>query len=180
VAPAIIDWIPNMHLWQKVRVRELELYPCRDPKGQTVPAVPYAQGTPCRLTWTGAYPVGIGSTAPLPLQNSVVMSHKTLQPGAHGRGRMFMPPCTAGDTSATRLSTTAQNDMLEDHITFLQALAYDGTSGGSPVKVRPIVTGAPFTNYGVIKTVRVGNIIDTQRRRRNRLQETYVSDPVTY
>lgn len=178
VAPALIDWIPNMHLWQKVRLRRATLLPCVAPNGKGVPAPPYAAATPCTLEWTSAYPVGIGSTAPLPLQASMVLSHSTPQVGAHGRGRMFMPAATTGDTSATRWSSTAISDCLEDHVTFLQALTWAGSGGGPAPQTRPIVTGKPFQSYGAITRVRIGNQIDTQRRRRNRLVETYSEAPV--
>ena len=177
VAPAVIDWIPNMHLWQKVRVRALEIYPVGAPNGRTVPAPGQTQGSPVRLDWTGSYPTGIGSTAPLPLQDSMCLSHDSLVTGAHGRGRMYMPSATTGDTSATRWSTTAVSDCLADHVTFLQALTWDS---GTPIgtHVRPIVAGKPYVKYGAITKVKIGNIPDTQRRRRNRLVETYSSADV--
>ena len=177
-APAVIDWIPNMHLWQKVRVRALELYAVTSPSGKSAKPPGQLQGSPCRLTWTGNYPVGIGSTAPLPLQDSMCISHDSLVTGAHGRGRMYMPPATTGDTSATRWSTTAVNDCLEDHVTFLQALTYTSTPPTAGFNTAPIVTGKPFVNYGRIKKVKIGNVPDTQRRRRNRLVETYAEADV--
>ncbi len=178
VAPALIDWIPNMHLWQKVRLRRASLLPCGSPNGKGVPAPPYAVATPCVLEWTGNYPVGVGSTAPLPLQASMVLSHSTPQVGSAGRGRMFMPAATSGDTSATRWSSTAINDCMADHVTFLQALTWAGAGSSIAPHVRPIVTGGNFVNYGAITRVRIGNQIDTQRRRRNRLVETYTEAPV--
>lgn len=179
VAPALIDWVPNMHFWQKVRLRSVQLLPIGSPSGNAVPALPYSVGTPCTLEWTSAYPVGIGSTAPLPLQNSVVISHRTQQVGSAGRGRMFLPVCTSGDTSATRLSNTAIADMLVDHVTFLQALTWTA-SGLDPNRAHtaPIVTGGLFREYARINKIRIGNVIDTQRRRRNRLVETYSEAPV--
>jgi hypothetical protein len=42
------------------------------------------------------------------------------------------------------------------------------------------VTGAPYEDYGIVNQVRVGSVVDTQRRRRNRLTETYSSTNVTY
>ena len=171
VAPAVVDWIPNMHLWQKVRVRALELYAVGSPNGRSIPAPSQSQGSPVRLEWTGNYPMGIGSTAPLPLQDSMCITHDSLVTGAHGRGRMYMPPATSSDTSATRWSTTAVNDCVEDHVTFLQALTGNDLAG--TFYWAPIVAGKPYVKFGRIKRIRIGNVPDTQRRRRNRLVETY-------
>jgi len=46
--------------------------------------------------------------------------------------------------------------------------------------VKPIVTGAPWTHYGVITSVNVGNVADSQRRRRRQLVEARTSLDVTY
>lgn len=40
------------------------------------------------------------------------------------------------------------------------------------------VIGAPWTAYGMINSVRVGDRVDTQRRRRYQVEETYVSGSV--
>jgi hypothetical protein len=61
----------------------------------------------------------------------------------------------------------------------MEALAFTGAGPGG-AHVRPIVTGKPWDKYGVVTTVRVGSIVDTQRRRRNRLTEVYTSGNPSY
>lgn len=177
-APAVAAWIIAARVSNQVRVRELELAVIGAPTGNQVPAPPYATGTPCRLTYTSAYPVGAISGTQLPPQNSVCVSHRTQQIGPRGRGRMFLPSGASTMLSGAKLSTTERQNIADGQEAFLEALAYDGVT--SSATVRPIVTGSPWTNYAVINAVRVGDVIDTQRRRRNRATETYVQEPVTY
>jgi len=79
--------------------------------------------------------------------------------------------------SGARLATTPQADILDAHVTFLESI---GVQVSDDVNVRPIVTGKPYVDYAVVTQVQVGNVIDTQRRRRNRLTEVRVSDSVSY
>lgn len=177
VAPAVAAWMPQTQCSNQVRVRSLELSVCGAPSGNQVPAPPYAVGTPCRLEYTSSYPLGNSSSTQLPPQNSVVVSHRTQQIGSHGRGRMFLPAHTSAALSGAKLSSATVDDIVEGQQALLAAL---GVEVSDDVNVRPIVTGAPYVNYAVINSVRVGNVMDTQRRRRNRLTETYTSGAVTY
>lgn len=179
VAPAVIDWMAALNLSNQVRVRTLKLMPCDSPNGAGVPAPPYATGSPCTLEWTSSYPTGGASGTQLPPQNSVVVSHRGAQVGARGRGRMFLPTITSSALSGAKLAATPQGEIRDAHIAFLEALALSPLSP-TAAHVRPIITGKPFTEYSVINQVRVGNVVDTQRRRRNALTETYVSDSVSY
>jgi hypothetical protein len=179
-APAVAAWMLRTALSEKCRVRSLKLSPIGAPTGHLVPAVPYSVGTPCTLTWTGAYPVGTNGADILPLQNAVVASHRTAQPGRQGRGRAFLPgPTTSMLGSDGHLSTVRQTDWLNAQVALLEGLAYSAGGAIDP-HVRPVVTGGNWTKYGVISQVRVGNVMDTQRRRRRALTETYVVDSPSY
>jgi hypothetical protein len=112
----------------------------------------------------------------LPPQNSIAVSWRTQQIGSRGRGRIFLPSSTSGSLSQGHVSSGAASDITAAAVTFLEALAFTSSSWN----VIPIVTGKPFVGYGVINQVRVGSIMDTQRRRRNRLTEVYTSTNVTY
>ena len=72
------------------------------------------------------------------------------------------------------MSSTGQTDFVNLQVALLQALTYSGVGMGSP-QTAPVVTGKPFVNYARVTEVRVGNVPDTQRRRRRSLPETYVS-----
>lgn len=116
----------------------------------------------------------------LPPQLSVGVSWQTPVIGRRGRGRIYLPSNASSQlTSAGRLDTTPQGNSRDQAITLLEGLAYAAT-GPSDAHVKPIVTGDPWTDYGVITSVRVGDILDTQRRRRDQLAEVYVSDVVSY
>jgi hypothetical protein len=178
-APAWTDFLAASYCSNQVRLRSLKLSPIIGPSGKVEPAPPYAQGTPMTLEWTSAYPTGGGSSTQLPPQDSIAVSWQTQQVGAHGKGRIFLPSATSAALSGAHVATTPQSDITAAGVAFLEALSYSATSPYD-INVRPIVTGKPWAKYGVISQVRVGSIVDTQRRRRNRLTEVYTSAPVTY
>lgn len=179
-APAFTTWLGSISgMSSHTRIRSLKLAPIGT-DGREIPAPPYATGSPCLLTWTSSYPVGSNSGNHLPLQVSAVASHRTSQTGRPGRGRMYLPSLntgviqTDGKFDSTWTSSTAghQKDLLE--------ALYVNAGGLGSMIVTPIVTGSGYTRYGVINQVRVGDVPDTQRRRRRSLPETYASVSVTY
>lgn len=176
--PAIEHWMLYANLNNQVRLRWISLAPIGAPSGNMVPAPGYAAGSPCLLEYTSGYPVGNLSGTQLPPQNSVVVSHRTLQVGPRGRGRMFMPSSSSSILSGARVATTPATEIAAEQALLLESLATD--SGVSTPDIRPIVTGSPWLNYAVINNVQVGNVMDSQRRRRNALTETVVSDSVSY
>jgi len=178
-APAFASWIGAGPMSNYARLRQLKLFPIGAPSGRAVPAPPYAQGTPCLLTWTANYPTGATGSSVSPLQIAMVASHRTAQIGRKGRGRMFIPAvnpnqldAATGQFTAARVTAavTAQQALL-------QALTVSPTLPDD-AHTHAIVTGAPFVSYAKIDTVRVGNVPDTQRRRRRSLVETYTDLPV--
>lgn len=171
--PAVASFILNAGLSNQVRVRRLRLWPIGSPLGRAVPAVPYAQGTPCELEWNSSYPIGNQSSTQLPPQNSAVVSLRTLQIGAAGRGRMFLPSMTSAALSGAKIATTPQSDLADAAQTFMQDLEVSL----APFVV-PIVTGGNYTKYARVKGIRVGNVMDTQRRRRNKIAEVYAERTV--
>lgn len=148
--------------------------------GREVPPPGQTQGTPMTLTWTSSSPAGLNGGDLLPIQNALVASHRTHVTGRRGRGRMFIPGFTASIVNHQgEMTSTSTDNTRAAQIALLEALALD-VGGLVSVSVRPVVTGLPFTNYGVIDEVRVGNVMDTQRRRRGSLVETYSIGAVTY
>lgn len=179
-APAVIAWMGRSALSTKCRVRQLKLSPIGSPSGRLVPAPPYATGTPCVLDWTSAYPTGSNAADLLPLQNAIVASHRTAQIGRTGRGRAFLPgPTTSVMSTDGHLTTGLCNDWRDAEVALLQGLKLSPTIPGDP-HIRPAVIGGNFSKYAVINQVRVGNVMDTQRRRRRSIAETFSTAPVTY
>lgn len=179
-APAVIAWLGQNGISLRTVVQYLKLYPIGSPLGRAIAAPGYSQGTPALLTFTGTLPTGGGSNAMLPPQDSVVVSHRTRQTGRKGRGRMYLPPSEPSILDADgKVQNSFTAAMAAAQVTLLEGLAFTG-SGPDIWHVRPVVTGKPFTDYGVIFDVACGNIVDTQRRRRNRLTEIYAEAPVSY
>lgn len=174
--PAAEDWIGQNAISSAARLESLKWYPV-GPGGVIVPAPPYAQGTPAILTYTSGFPQGGGSGSVLPLSDAVVVSHRTLQPGRSGRGRMFLPAITNGSSVIKNDGTLADGApaaIVAAQKTFLEAVA----KHDSQPRWWPVITGGDFTKYAIIKEVRCGNIVDNQRRRRNALNETYAVDSI--
>ena len=134
-------------------------------------------GRSCTATATTPAAGDVGGDT-LPLQNSVVISTRTLVIGRRGRGRWYMPCLTTNSLGAHgRLTSTATGNQLASAKAFLEGLAFASVAAGDP-HVKAIVTGKPYTEYGVITGVQVGDVVDTQRRRRRQLVEVRVSDTV--
>ena len=121
---------------------------------------------------------GTDSGALLPLQDSVCVSLRTPVIGPRGRGRFFLPPVSTSIMGTYgHIDPSWQGDVVTNAKAFLEGLTYSGTGSGD-AHVHTIVTGAPWTHYGAVTTVEVGDIMDTQRRRRNAMTETYLQDSV--
>lgn len=116
----------------------------------------------------------------LPPQTAIVGSWRTRRPGPKGRGRIYLPATTeSGTDSDGRMQGTMQGDAADALQAFLEALTVE-TAFPTGSHVRPIVTGDPWTQYAVITSLDVGNIFDTQRRRRRSLVETRTSRSPSY
>jgi len=179
VAPAITTFMAYAHLSNQVRLRTIKCYPDGAPTGKSVPAPSQAQGSPILLTYTSAYPTGGESGTQLPPQDSIAVSTRTNRVGRRGHGRFYLPSATSASLSQGKVSSGAQADILAAAQTFLHDVSYSHVVIPF-IQVRPIVTGAPYDAYGIVEQVRVGTIMDTQRRRRDRLVESYASGAVSY
>lgn len=179
VAPSLDTWLATSGVSDEIRLDWAKLFAIGD-NGRAYPAPPYSQGTPCMLDWTSAYPTGDDGANLLPLQNSVAVSHRSNQTGRKGRGRMFRAGISANANDGVGvIGSTYVGNFLSAQVALLEGLSYTGV-GGSAAHVRPAVIGAPWTNYGMITQVRVGNRMDTQRRRRDQVVETYSSATPSY
>jgi len=116
---------------------------------------------------------GVNAGGLLPIQNSVVLSLRTPNTTRRGRGRIYLPGPTASIlggsdgliTTVIRGNiATAGKDLLNDLKT--------GTFGVDAV-LRPVVIGSPYSTYFRVTQVKVGNVVDSQRRRRRNLTEAY-------
>lgn len=106
----------------------------------------------------------------LPPQCAIVVSLRTPTAGARGRGRMYLPgPGTESLTDNGRLQGSVRDALAARMVDFI---------GNVNSLLTPQVVGVASNVGGFITTVTavaVGDVVDTQRRRRDALPEGYVT-----
>jgi hypothetical protein len=122
------------------------------------------------------------STATKTPQDAMVLSLRTSTPGARGRGRMYWPAVGAALNATFQLTTPTPADAAAGAKVLLQAIntAMDGVyiSQASALRVALSVRSGTDHVCRDVTSIQVGSVLDTQRRRRDVLPETYNS--VTY
>lgn len=116
---------------------------------------------------------GTGSLAH-PYQTSIVCSLRTNTPGGRGRGRLYWPATGQAISGTTlRIADTNQATLLDGFTSYLAAInaevqAFDAESWLSVY--------SPTNNaLSQVLRLQVGDVVDTQRRRRDALPESYVT-----
>lgn len=119
-----------------------------------------------------------GTGAPnMPPQCSVVTTLQTNIPTRRGRGRLYWPALAAEiDSSTLRISTGAAQGIAGSVGAWLQDVA---DAFGTATPIQPAVVSEVGAMATPIVSVRVGDVIDTQRRRRDQLLENYAVAPLT-
>lgn len=114
---------------------------------------------------TGGY-----ATATREYPTSSVVSLMTVRAGAHGRGRMYLPlPAEAPDITGHVTAATCTNRATAMATFFHNANTQLAT--GAYMGVVVVASKAGFLTP--VTKVRVGDVHDVQRRRRDHLTETY-------
>jgi hypothetical protein len=116
--------------------------------------------------------------AVMPPQTSVVVSLRTDTAGGRGRGRLYWPALGALITTSTlRWSETQRTAFLTEAKTYLSAMATAlNTAFGEDTAV-PVVWSRAAQARPYVTSIQLGNVLDTQRRRRDGMVESYVSTP---
>lgn len=117
---------------------------------------------------------GTGS-ATKSLQDALVISLRTDTPGPSGRGRLYWPAWAAGLSTAWKLTTPVPATVVSDAKTFLlaiqaQVLAEAVANLISDVPELAVRSRARHQSLKVTSLL-VGDVLDTQRRRRDALPE---------
>lgn len=124
---------------------------------------------------------GSGTASKSP-QDALVFSLRTATPGAKGRGRMYWPAIGATLTTSFQISNPAVADIADGAKTWLNAIG-DAMNDYwvSIAFARSVVLSVRSVTDHVCRDVtslQVGSVLDTQRRRRDILPETYTSLPM--
>lgn len=114
--------------------------------------------------------VGTSAEDSLPPQIAVVVSLRTELANRAGRGRFYLPAPATNACTAGRLTTAIQTNIVNAMTRMFSAL---DAAGATPV----LFSRTTFANT-TITSFNVGDVFDTQRRRRNQLVETRVSGTV--
>lgn len=129
-----------------------------------------ARGTPLAFTGANQHP----------LQTSLVISLRTTDSTARGKGRMYWPATGVALASAThRFTPTTTSGVVTEFVTYLQNIrtAIRGVGGFTSASL--VVWSRTTPKKSVVIQLRVGDVPDVQRRRRDKLVESYSTAPVT-
>lgn len=120
---------------------------------------------------------GQGS-AKLPYQSSVVLSLRTLVPGGRGRGRLYWPATAPTlDESTLRITLPAIGDIATAAETYLSGMV---TAAQVELPAASLIVWSRVASLtSPVVNILVGDIVDTQRRRRDAVAEAYASVPFT-
>lgn len=110
-------------------------------------------------------------TVVLPFQSSLVVTLQTGIPGRSFRGRMYWPFITSTMTNG-RINTSSVTlaQRAEYFAALLEAI---GAAAETLPSMAPRVVSKTQEAVTLVTSVRVGNVMDTQRRRRDALTETF-------
>lgn len=154
IATAIGDATPTGNLWEAMgsgfQALSVELLAL---DGSTA-----TQAEPLGTTWAGG---ASGENIP---QACALVSLRTAQRGARGRGRVYVGPITEGRQNDGTLLSTSQNEMVTAWGDFIASLA-----GGTP-SIELGVASYTHADFHPVVSHRVDTIIATQRRRLDQLR----------
>lgn len=176
IADALLGFLVNSqtYLTSFYRLESIRLYPIgQGGRTNTAPSI-YEK----LLAWQG------GAGTLLNPRDAVAVSFRTSTRGPAGRGRAFIGPLgsNVNDASTGRVSAAAISSFSGNMDTCLTAI---NNLGGATLDARCAVVHRSTLQLPVadhegspINYVRVGDQLDTQRRRSNKRRETYVSTPI--
>lgn len=114
-------------------------------------------------------PVAGGGAATKPFQTAIVTTLETGRPGRSYKGRLYWPALGAAIDAGTLRVATANTAALAGQVA--QLLADIATAAPGDEEVVPAVVSQTSNVATAVQQVSVGNVLDTQRRRRDALEE---------
>lgn len=127
---------------------------------------PATDGQTTRVTATVSLAGSITGNQ-LPYQVAVVISLQTDTATRHGRGRLYLPAPDVSMCTNGGLSSTCLTNLDAGFTALFDSLNTDGLT--------PVVRNRTAHSSTTITSARVGSVFDTQRRRRNKIAETYTA-----
>lgn len=118
-------------------------------------------------------PISGSTSLRLPLQSAVVCSLRTNTPGARGRGRIYWPACGATLDSSARISTVDVTALRDNFKTYFLAMRSALATNFATIGFDLAVRSRTSSTTPHVTRLQVGNAVDTQRRRRDKVQESY-------
>jgi hypothetical protein len=100
--------------------------------------------------------------------------------GLAGKGRMYIPGVGDGVDPTGHMTTSTCTSIASGLSTFFANVNASFDSPGEAINAahRPLVIDTPTPINRALTAVKVGNVFDTQRRRRNALTEVYSLDTI--
>lgn len=112
----------------------------------------------------------------MPVQSAAVLSLRTDTPGASGRGRLYWPVLAASlDTTTGRINAASLATFFSDFKLYLQGIRSDLATAFPPIAFDLAVRSKTTKTTPHVTRIQVGNVVDTQRRRRDALPENYLT-----
>ena len=133
----------------------------------------YSGGAATQHTHATVSHPGTSSAATLPCQCSIAITLRTALATRSGRGRIYVPYDGASVSTTTRTGDSTKIDTLVDAL----ADYYTNVIAVS-VGTIPVVVSQTLASYNQITSVDADYVIDTQRRRRNKLTSARHSNAV--
>lgn len=138
----------------------------------------YGYGISGDAVASGAEPLTtpvIGTGTPnRPPQCAAVFTLQTGLAGRSRRGRIYWP-WMGGSMDGSTLKSSVPLNAITQMATLLNAL---GAEAPDPTPMDPVVVSQSLNQVTPVTSVRVGDVVDTQRRRRDSLVETYYTASV--
>lgn len=106
-------------------------------------------------------------------QTSVVISLRTGRPGRSYRGRIYWPALAAALNANLRLPEATMTGIMDSAAGLIAEIEGYADQVGSSVRLAVVSQTLGVSTR--VQTIQVGDILDIQRRRRDSLQELYVS-----
>jgi hypothetical protein len=113
---------------------------------------------------------GTGTGATLPPRDCVVVGLRTALPTKSGRGRMFWPCVDAGHLTPTGLLVGTDATTLSN--------AFGNAMTTLKVTAQPVVWHQKTRNFDTVLYITVGTVLGTQRRRTNRVFNSYATKTI--